>query len=192
MHFVYRSLFLACQMQAVGITSELTIPSRSLSATSSRSGFEPDKGRLHGDDAWSSSNNNNPNDYLQIDLQYDFFICAVPTQGNAASSFWTTKYKLLFSVNGIDWLTYKENGREKVIAMTTSLNPFLSGRILRYSYQTDTILLGASTKKSRYFMIRLHVQAFLDKVKLRLKTPLFSHVEPVTLLLTLRDAMQGQ
>ena len=152
MHFVYRTLFLACQMQAVGITSELTIPSRSLSASSSRRGFEPGKGRLHGDGAWSPRYTYNPYGYLQIDLQYDFFICAVATQGHPSSSFWTTKYKLLFSVNGIDWLTYKENGREKVcIVMTTSLNPFLSGRILRYSYKTDTILLGASKKKISVF-----------------------------------------
>ncbi|XP_015763688.1 PREDICTED: contactin-associated protein like 5-4-like [Acropora digitifera] len=130
----------ACQMQAVGITSELTIPSRSLSATSSRSGFEPDKGRLHGGGAWSPSNNNNPNDYLQIDLQYDFFICAVATQGNPASTFWTTKYKLLFSVNGIDWLTYKENGREKIFngnsgredVVKHSLVSFTRARFVRF------------------------------------------------------------
>ena len=166
MHFVYRTLFLACQMQAAGITSELTIPSRSLTAKSSRNGFEPDKGRLHGDGAWSPSNNNNPNDYLQIDLQYEFFICAVATQGHPSSDLWTTKYKLLFSVNDIDWLTYKENGEDKVfIAITTSLNPCISGRIWRYIYQTDMMFLGASTKKSRYFMIRLHIQVFLDKLK---------------------------
>ena len=153
-------------MQAVGITSEKTIPSRSLSATSWRNVFEPDKGRLHGDDAWSPSDKNNPNDYLQIDLQSDFFICAVSTQGHPSSSFWTTKYKLSFSVNGIDWLTYKENAKDKVcIAITTSLNPFLSGRIRRNIYQTNMIFIGASTKKSRYFMIRLHIQVYLDKVK---------------------------
>ncbi|XP_015750209.1 PREDICTED: contactin-associated protein like 5-1-like isoform X1 [Acropora digitifera] len=101
-------------MQAVGMTSELTIPSRSLTAKSSRNGFEPDKGRLHGDGAWSPSNNNNPNDYLEIDLQYEFFICAVATQGHPSSNFWTTKYKLLFSVNGIDWPTYKDNGKDKI------------------------------------------------------------------------------
>ena len=101
-------------MQAVGITSSLAIPSHRLSASSSRVGFEPDKARLHGDGAWSPSDDVNPNDFLQVDLQYDFFICAVATQGNPSSSFWTTKYRLLFSVNGIDWLTYKENGTNKV------------------------------------------------------------------------------
>ena len=114
--FIYRSLFLACQMQAVGITSSLAIPRHLFSASSSRVGFEPDKARLHRDGAWSPSNDGNPNDFLQVDLQYDFFICGVATQGHprTSSSFWTTKYKLLFSVDGTDWLTYKENGTDKV------------------------------------------------------------------------------
>ena len=111
-----RSLFLACQMQAIGVTSSLAIPSYRLSASSSRAGFEPDKARLHGDGAWSPMDDVNPNDFLQVDLQYEFFICAVATQGYllTSSSFWTTKYKFLFSVNGKDWLTYNENGTDKV------------------------------------------------------------------------------
>ncbi|XP_044168919.1 uncharacterized protein LOC114961409 [Acropora millepora] len=107
----------ACQMQAVGITSRLAIPDDHLSASSSRVGFEPDKARLHGDGAWSPSNDGNPNDFLQVDLQYEFFICAVATQGDPSRSLknsWTTKYRLLFSVNGTDWLTYKANGTDKI------------------------------------------------------------------------------
>ena len=103
-------------MQAVGITSRLAVPSHRLSASSSRVGFEADKARLHGDGAWSPSINGNPNDFLQVDLQYEFFICAVATQGYPWTfiPLWTTKYRLLFSVNGTDWLTYKENGTDKV------------------------------------------------------------------------------
>ncbi|XP_044165878.1 receptor-type tyrosine-protein phosphatase mu-like isoform X3 [Acropora millepora] len=106
----------ACQMQAVGITSSLAIPRHRLSASSSRVGFEPGKARLHGSGAWSPSNDGNPNDFLQVDLQYEFFICAVATQGYPWTfrRFWTTKYRLLFSVNGTDWLTYKENGTDKI------------------------------------------------------------------------------
>ena len=101
-------------MQAIGVTSSLAIPSYRLSASSSRAGFEPEKARLHGDGAWSPRDVSNPNDFFQVDLQYEFFICAVATQGHPSSSFWTTKYKLLFSVNGKDWLTYNENGTDKV------------------------------------------------------------------------------
>ena len=152
--FYYRSLFLACQMQAVGITSSLAIPSHLLSASSSRVGFEPDKSRLHGGGAWSPIDDTNLDDFLQVDLQYEFFICAVATQGYplTSSSFWTTKYRLLFSVNGIDWLTYKENGIDKVcIAITTNMRlcaAGLRGRIIwRYKYPTDLIFLSQSTKK---------------------------------------------
>ena len=119
-------------MQAVGITSSLAIPRHRLSALSSRVGFEPDKARLHGDGAWSPSDNGNPNDFLQVDLQYEFFICAVATQGYewilrrswtkmTFRRFWTTKYRLLFSVNGTNWLTYKENGTDKVGISTCSV-----------------------------------------------------------------------
>ena len=103
-------------MQAVGITSSLAISRHRLSASSSQIGFEPDKARLHGDGAWSPSSDSNPNDFLQVDLQYEFFICAVATQGHPYNllSYWTTKYRLLFSVNGKNWLTYKENGTDKV------------------------------------------------------------------------------
>ncbi|XP_015763700.1 PREDICTED: receptor-type tyrosine-protein phosphatase T-like [Acropora digitifera] len=106
----------ACQMQAVGITSSLAISRHRLSASSSRIGFEPDKARLHVDGAWSPSNDSNPNDFLQVDLQYEFFICAVATQGHPYNllNSWTTKYRLLFSVNGKNWLTYKENGTDKI------------------------------------------------------------------------------
>ncbi|XP_044170568.1 uncharacterized protein LOC114949515 isoform X2 [Acropora millepora] len=132
----------ACQMQAVGVTSRLAIPDDHLSASSSRVDFEPDKARLYGTRAWSPSNDGNPNDFLQVDLQYEFFICAVATQGYplTSSSFWTTKYKLLFSVNGTDWLTYKENGTDKIFngnsgsmdVVKHSLVSFTRARFVRF------------------------------------------------------------
>ena len=103
-------------MQAVGTTSRLAIPGDHFSASSSRFYFFPEGARLHWDSAWRPSDDVNPNDFLQVDLQYEFFICAVATQGDPSHSrsSWTTKYRLLFSVNGTDWLTYKENGTDKV------------------------------------------------------------------------------
>ena len=125
-------------MQAVGITSSLAIPSYRLTASSSRVGFEPGKARLHGDGAWSPSNDSNPDDFLQVDLQYEFFICAVATQGYplTSSSYWTTKYRLLFSINGIDWLTYKENGTDKV-GIATCVSEIRYSQV--YLYNIDHI-----------------------------------------------------
>ena len=106
----------ACPMQAIGVTSSDTFPDNYFSATSSSGSNVASKGRLHGDGAWSPSTDINANDYLQIDLQYEFVICAVATQGKPTADEWTTRYKLWFSLidSGDDWLTYQENNVDKV------------------------------------------------------------------------------
>ena len=56
----------------------------------------------------------------------------------------------------------------------------------------DTIFVGASTKKPRYFMIHLHIQVFMDNVKAPSNNAvILIHVELLTLLLTIRDTLQG-
>lgn len=105
----------ACQTQAIGVASSSTIPDSSFSARSSSSGSDtPSNGRLNGQGAWSPSNDNNANDYLEIDLQYEFLICAVATQGKSTADHCTKKYKLLTSLNSKDWYTYQENKTDKV------------------------------------------------------------------------------
>ena len=108
-------LISACQIQALGVSSKDAFPDNRFSATSnSGSNNVASKGRLNGVGAWSPSTNNNLNDSLQINLQYEFFICAVATQGKSTEDHWTTKYKLRLSLNDVDWVTYKENGSDKV------------------------------------------------------------------------------
>ena len=104
----------ACQNQAVGLASSYTFPDSSFSASSSRSGNQASKGRLNGNGSWSPSTDSNANDFLQINLQYEFFICAVATQGNPNADEWTTKYKLLLSLNNTEWVAYQENKTDKV------------------------------------------------------------------------------
>ena len=58
---------------------------------------------------WGRGSND---DYLQIDLQNEYFICAVATQGKPTADHWTTKYKLLFSINNKDWVIHQEDGCE--------------------------------------------------------------------------------
>ncbi len=96
------------------MASNDVFPNNSFSASSSSSGNEASKGRLNGDGAWSPSTDCNPNDYLQIDLQDAFVICAVATQGKSTADHWTTKYKLRLSLNGNDWIAYQENNVDKV------------------------------------------------------------------------------
>jgi len=78
------------------------------------SSHEASKARLNGAGAWSPSTIDNSNDYLQVDLQNEFFICAVATQGNPNADQWTLKYKLLVSLNNTNWVAYQENNADKV------------------------------------------------------------------------------
>ena len=117
---------LACQMQAIGLASKYGLPDSSFSASSSRVGNEALQGRLTGPKAWSPSTDNNAYDYLQIDLQHEFFICAVATQGNPNADHLTRKYKVHFSVNNKDWVTYQENNVDKVCLHKRFLDTFPS------------------------------------------------------------------
>ena len=101
-------------MQSIGVASRDAFPDSSFSASSSKTGNEALKGRLIGNGAWSPSTDNNSNDYLQIDLLYEFVICAVATQGNPNADDWTTKYKLQLSYGGSNWVIYQENNVDKV------------------------------------------------------------------------------
>ena len=96
------------------MASKDAFPDSSFSALSTTSGSEAFKGRLYGDGAWSPSDNNNADDYLQIDLFYEFIICAVATQGMSTADHWTTKYKLQLSYDGSNWVIYQENNTDKV------------------------------------------------------------------------------
>ena len=104
-------------MQAIGVASEDAIPDGSFSASSEYSNRHlPSKARLNGDEGWEPKTRNKPNDYLQIDLQYEYVICAVATQGYAKSNEWTTKYKIHLSLNSSStWVTYQENNVDKVL-----------------------------------------------------------------------------
>ena len=96
------------------MASSEAFPDISFSASSISSGNDAYKGRLNGTGAWSPSTDNDASDYLQIDLKYEFFICAVATQGRSTANHWTTKYKLLLSLNNLDFVTYKESNTDKV------------------------------------------------------------------------------
>ena len=91
-----------------------TLPNATFSASTESTNFEAFRGRLNALRGWSPSSNDRPYDHLQIDLQYEFLICAVATQGASTSADWTTKYKLELSLDGSTFVTYKENNVDKV------------------------------------------------------------------------------
>ena len=98
------------------MASRDTVPDSSFSASSEYSNtFKDSNGRLNGASAWIPSGNNNPNDYLQIDLGYEFIICAVATQGNGIGApEWTKTYKIQLSLDGTTFVTYQDNNVDKV------------------------------------------------------------------------------
>ena len=102
------------------MASSVRIPDDSFSASSIFAPTYAAKyGRLNGRRAWEPKTTTDPTDYLQIDLLYEYVICAVATQGNpptqsVGAQEWTTEYKLRFSLNGTTFLPYKENKLDKV------------------------------------------------------------------------------
>ena len=102
--------------KAIGVTSRDAIPDGSFSAsTYLNNNRRPSVGRLNLNSwGWLPKTNTHPADYLQIDLLYDYVICAVATQGAAGANQWVTKYKIQLSLNGTTFNIYRENNTEKV------------------------------------------------------------------------------
>ena len=114
--------FAVCYTQAIGVARTGTIPDSSFSASSNyNSVYAAKYGRLNGVKSWAPHGNNNANDYLQIDLLFEYVICAVATQGNPRAYEWTTKYKLRLSLDNANFVTYQENSADKV-----SLDPAIN------------------------------------------------------------------
>ena len=70
-------------------------------------GFEAQKARLNGQSAWCALSDSSS--YLQVDLNANYLICAIATQGNGNSSVsaFVKEYKVEFSINGADWDFYR-------------------------------------------------------------------------------------
>ena len=110
------------------------IPDDSFSATSIYSStYKAKYGRLNGTRAWAPETNGR-DDYLQIDLLYEYVICAVATQGNPPTQSptaqeWTTEYKLRFSLNGTTFFPYNENKADKVGMTCSRMQVFITAKI---------------------------------------------------------------
>ena len=117
------------------------IPDDSFSASSIFKDIYAAKyGRLNGTRAWEPKTKTDPDDYLQIDLLYEYVICAVATQGNPPSQSpaqeWTTEYKLRFSLNGTTFLPYKENKIDKVGMACLCIQVFTTAKITACGLKT--------------------------------------------------------
>ena len=118
------------------------IPDDSFSASSKFAIIYAAKyGRLNGRGAWEPKTTTDLTDYLQIDLLYEYVICAVATQGNPPTQSvraqeWTTEYKLRFSLNGTTFLPYKENKIYKVGMACLCIQVFTTAKITTCGHKT--------------------------------------------------------
>ncbi|PFX11764.1 Neuropilin-2 [Stylophora pistillata] len=136
----------ACESEDIGLASGGTIPSSSFSASSYFDHrYKPSFGRLNGTNrGWGPKTKTNLADFLQIDLLYEYVICAVATQGANGISEWTTNYKIQLSMDGITAVTYQETNVDKVFPgnsnrngiVKNSLQEFSSGKFIRFQPTT--------------------------------------------------------
>ena len=107
---------LGCR-QALGMESG-TIPDSHISASSQwDSSHAPFQGRLHfqgvffKSGSWSARRND-LSQWLQVDLGSQYIkVTRVATQGRNGHSQWVTRYKLLYSKDGLNFLYYTEQGK---------------------------------------------------------------------------------
>ncbi|XP_022793315.1 tyrosine-protein phosphatase Lar-like [Stylophora pistillata] len=135
-----------CDSEDIGLASGGTIPDSSFSASSyydHRS--KPSFGRLNGTNrGWEPETKTNLADFLQIDLLYEYVICAVATQGANGISEWTTNYKIQLSMDGITAVTYQETNVDKIFPgnsnqngiVKNSLREFSSAKFIRFQPTT--------------------------------------------------------
>ncbi|PFX12512.1 Receptor-type tyrosine-protein phosphatase F, partial [Stylophora pistillata] len=131
-----------CNMEAIGLASGGTIPNSSFTATSFYDDrYKPFLGRLNANArGWGPKQRNDPKDYLQIDLLYEHFICAVATQGSKESDEWTREYKINLSLDGAKFFAYNETSIEKLFPgnsnrdsiVKNSLQEFVSAKFIRF------------------------------------------------------------
>ncbi|XP_022808474.1 uncharacterized protein LOC111345455 [Stylophora pistillata] len=137
-----------CEMEAIGLAFDGKIPNNSFTATSSFDGrYEPHDGRLNANGrGWGPLDRNDPKDYLQIDLLFEYVICAVATQGSKGTNEWTTKYKIYLSLDGKNFVAYNETGVEKVF----------TGNANRNTIKKNSLQEFASTKFIRFWPTAYH------------------------------------
>ena len=117
-----------CEMKGIGLVTGGAIPDSSFTASSHYdSRYQPSYARLNGNNrGWAPKTTTNPADYLQVDLLYEYIICAVATQGANGINEWTENYEIQLSVDGTTMVTYQENNADRVSLYKSHVNIHVS------------------------------------------------------------------
>ena len=119
-----------CNDTNVGIRNDLkVIPDDQMDASTERSNFPAEFGRLQGTKAWCplSSDSVLGGPYLQIDLGQKYVICGVEAQGEPGASV-TTSFTLGSSDDGVSFTDFNW-GQVMSCGQICHLCPFVSGCI---------------------------------------------------------------
>lgn len=94
-----------CKDAAIGMENG-HIPDIHITSNSSMQGFEAQKARLNHQFPWCAMSSPS---YLQVDLNANYLLCAIATQGsgNSSVSAFVLEYKVEFSINGTVWNLYR-------------------------------------------------------------------------------------
>lgn len=131
--------------------------------------WHPFKGKINSTTGWHARNGAcNQSQWAQVDLGTTQVITAVRTQGRGDNGYnqWVTSYKVAYSLDGVTFTTYKENGSDYVfpgnwdyntIVVNKVSNPFLAryvrmmpwtwsncGFSMRYDFMTSPQLTGTT------------------------------------------------
>ena len=118
----------------------------SITASSSSSGFEPANVRFDGNKCWKPSNQNDPSDYLEVDLGRVRILTGLATHG--FNSEYVNLYKLQYSTDNVKWNNYLDlSGSTKVNWLLIPLPslPFLS--------LPNNFLIGECQFNNYFFLI---------------------------------------
>lgn len=109
----------SCRGNAIGMESDKISGGGILASSwySPHADFLPSQGRLNNKKgSWCPKPEDEDKEpYLQIELPQRFGVCAVATQGSALyNTDYVTEFEIQTSLDRKNWITYKENGTDKV------------------------------------------------------------------------------
>lgn len=120
-----------CRGNSVGIEDPDKVSGGGIVASSwlrSNLDFAPSQGRLHNEKgSWcANKQEEDPKPYLQVELPVRTGVCAVATQGSALyDTDYVTKYEIQTSLDKENWVTYQENGTDKIFHGNTNADHML-------------------------------------------------------------------
>ena len=109
----------------------------SITASSSSLNYQPIEGQLDSSSCWKPLTDNDPNDYLQVDLGSIKLLQRVDTRALTAQTYVET-YKIQYSTDGVKWEYYPNfDGTPKVLTYFSHKRCCLCGPLASHGRMTS-------------------------------------------------------